>query len=398
MITLKRLKELGTGLNSDKNLKKKYTGDLSDNENPLSHPIMGIERFFVHQNIKNPTPQRIAFVSSLSIAIILALTLGLLHLLSLMEVKWWIPLLMGLLIFLTAYSIFSFYLKQYIYRKVKVIYKSIHKHKLAPVEKKEIVDMRSEIMEEVEKEVEEWAARQEKEIEQLKTWQDYRRKFLGDISHELKTPIFNIQGYLEILLDGGLEDETINKAYLQRAAKNVDRLNTIVEDLEIISRLESGELILDMQVFNLRALTEEVFEDLEIKAQESNIRLVFKSGADQHFMVRADREYIRQVMMNLVTNSIKYGNKGGNTKVSFYDMDKNILVEVADSGIGIPAEHLNHVFDRFYRVDKSRSREQGGSGLGLSIVKHIIEAHKQTINVRSTINVGSTFGFTLGKA
>ncbi|MCB0520758.1 MAG: sensor histidine kinase [Lewinellaceae bacterium] len=360
-------------------------------------PIKDVE-FFSKQNLKNPTPQRIAIFSSLSVAFILTLFWLLLDLVDRRLTNWWMPLVMGTIAFFASYLIFSYYLKQYIYRKIKVIYKSIHQHKLSSTEKKEAVDMRSDIMEEVEKEVEEWAAKQEKEIQQLKTWQDYRRKFLGDISHELKTPIFNIQGYLETLLDGGLEDAGINKTYLQRAAKNVDRLNTIVEDLEIISRLESGELILDMQTFDIKTLTEEVFEDLEIKGAERNIKLAFKPGADQHFRVRADREYIRQVLMNLLNNSIKYGNENGMTKVSFYDMDKNVLVEVADSGIGIPAEHLNHVFDRFYRVDKSRSREQGGSGLGLSIVKHIIEAHKQTINVRSTKNVGSTFGFTLEKS
>ncbi len=375
---------------------------MTGSDSPSTPPSLRLSRAFESfpfiQNIKNPTPQRIALLSALALASILVLVIALLDVSDLAPVNWWLPFLLGAVVFFASYSIFWFFLKQYIYRKIKVIYKNIHRHKLSSAEKKEVVDMHSDIMEEVEKEVEEWATRQDKEIEQLKTWQDYRRKFLGDISHELKTPIFNIQGYLEILLDGGLEDETINRNYLQRAAKNLDRLNTVVEDLETISRLESGELILEMQVFDIRSLTEEVFEDLEIKAAESNIRLLFKPGADDHFQVRADREYIRQVLMNLVSNSIKYGNRDGITKIGFYDMDKHILVEVADSGIGIPAGHLNHVFDRFYRVDKSRSRELGGSGLGLSIVKHIIEAHKQTINVRSAKNVGSTFGFTLSKA
>lgn len=399
MITSKPSKESVTGLNSEELTQQKRAAQNQDqaSQTPVWNSLKGLEPFS-SQRIKNPTPRRITILASTAIAASLVVVLSLLDLSGLMPVPWWLPFISGGVVFLTAYFIFGFYLKTYIYRKIKVIYKSIHQHKLSTTEKKDVVDMRSDIMEEVEKEVEEWAAKQEKEIEQLKTWQEYRRKFLGDISHELKTPIFNIQGYLETLLDGGLEDESINRVYLQRAAKNVDRLNTIVEDLEIISRLESGELILDMQQFDIRALTEEVFEDLEIKAAESNIKLVLKQGADQHFRVRADREYIRQVLMNLVTNSIKYGKVGGVTKIGFYDMDKNILVEVADSGIGIPPEHLNHVFDRFYRVDKSRSREQGGSGLGLSIVKHIVEAHKQTINVRSTKNVGSTFGFTLEKS
>ncbi len=348
--------------------------------------------------LKNPTPQQIAISASLFVSLITTLAFIILFEIHIVQFQWWAILVILGLSFLAAFFTFRFYLKKYIYRKIKVIYKSIHKHKLSTTQKQEEIDMNADIMYEVEKEVEAWADSQEKEIEQLKTWQEYRRKFLGDISHELKTPIFNIQGFLETLLDGGLEDQNVNRNYLTRAAKNVDRLNTIVEDLEIISRLESGRLILDQQVFDIKALVEEVFEDLEFKASQANIALIFKQGANQPFNVIADREYIRQVLINLVSNSIKYGNPNGATKVSFYDMDKNILVEVADSGIGIPEKHLKHVFDRFYRVDKSRSREQGGSGLGLSIVKHIMEAHQQTINVRSTAGLGSTFGFTLQKA
>ncbi|MBI5916538.1 MAG: sensor histidine kinase [Bacteroidetes bacterium] len=397
MTTSKPSKESDTVLNSKARTFSNSTSNGPSRTFPFNI-LPGDLGWFSGQNLKNPTPNRIAILSSLLVALIVAGFWAILNFFRPVAGGMVLSLIIGGVVFVSAYFIFSFYLRQYIYRKIKVIYKSIHRHKLSSTEKKDLVDMRSGIMEEVEKEVEEWASRQEKEIEQLKTWQEYRRKFLGDISHELKTPIFNIQGYLETLLDGGLEDPGINKVYLQRAAKNVDRLNTIVEDLEIISHLESGELILEMQLFDIRALTEEVFEDLEFKAAERKIRLTLKMGADQNFIVRADREYIRQVLINLVNNSIKYGREQGLTKVSFYDMDKNILVEVADSGIGIAAEHLNHVFDRFYRVDKSRSREQGGSGLGLSIVKHIVEAHKQTINVRSAQNVGSTFGFTLEKA
>ena len=354
--------------------------------------------FITGKLIKNPTPQQIAISSALLVSIITCFFIAILCATNLIEFQRWVFFVFGGLSFFAAFFVFRFYLKKYIYRKIKVIYKSIHRQKLSSTQKKDEIDMNADIMQEVEKEVEAWADSQEKEIQQLKTWQEYRRKFLGDISHELKTPIFNIQGFLETLLDGGLEDESINRNYIARAAKNVERLNTIVEDLETISRLESGTLILDMQAFDIKALVGEVFEDLEFKANEAHINLIFKQGADKSYQVVADREYIRQVLMNLLNNSIKYGNKNGTTKVSFYDMDKNILLEVADSGIGIPEKHLKHVFDRFYRVDKSRSREQGGSGLGLSIVKHIMEAHQQTINVRSTIGLGSTFGFTLEKA
>ncbi len=348
--------------------------------------------------IKNPTPQQIAIFATLLITAGASVVMLLLALLNEYWHTGWVIATGVLLIFVLTYFITIYYLKKYIYRKIKVIYKTIHRHKVSPEEKNTTIDIHSNIIEDVEKEVAEWVDTQRKELDKYKTWAEYRRKFVGDISHELKTPIFNIQGYIDTLIDGGLEDVRINRPYLEKAARNVERLNTIVEDLEAISRLESGELILEMQTFDIKKLVEEVFEEMEIKARESNISLHFKDGAAQNYKVRADRESIRQVLINLVNNSIKYGNAQGVTKVGFYDMDRYILVEVADNGIGIPKKHLNHVFDRFYRVDKSRSRHRGGSGLGLAIVKHIIEAHKQTINVRSTPNLGSTFGFTLEKS
>lgn len=348
--------------------------------------------------LKNSTPKQIAIFVALLITGGGVATFGLLWWITQAFAWNWLWLLYPIILFSLSYGITIYYLKNYIYRKVKLIYKTIHQHKVAPQDKMSSVDISSNIIEEVEKEVSDWAAAQEAEIAKYKSWAEYRRKFVGDISHELKTPIFNIQGYLHTLLDGGLEDNQINKKFLKKAAKNVERLYTIVEDLTAISRMESGDLLLEMQVFDLKELALEVFEDLEFKAHENQLELAFKGGADQHFKVRADRESIRQVLMNLVDNSIKYGNPGGSTKLGFYDMDKYILVEVADNGIGIPQEHVPHVFDRFYRVDKSRSRDRGGSGLGLAIVKHIIEAHKQTINVRSTKKLGSTFGFTLEKA
>ncbi len=347
---------------------------------------------------KNPTPQQIALLASLSIS---ACALGTYFLLIFptSAVPSWISItLWTLILLLCIYFITIFFLKKYIYRKIKVIYKTIHSHKISTQEKPKTMDITANIIDEVEREVNEWAVDQERELKKYKSWAEYRRKFVGDISHELKTPIFNIEGYLHSLLDGGLEDGQVNRSFLEKAAVNLQRLNTIVEDLEAISRLESGELILDMQIFDIRELTQEVFDDMEIKARNRNVILEFKDGASAGYRVKADRENIRQVLMNLVHNSIKYGKPGGLTKVGFYDMDKHILVEVADNGIGIPKDHLKHVFDRFYRVDKSRSRSRGGSGLGLSIVKHIMEAHNQTINVRSTPNLGSTFGFTLEKA
>lgn len=349
--------------------------------------------------LKNPTPQQIARLVALYATLIsVAAWLLLEWVMWQSGLHWSIGMiLIAAVVFSAAYLTNIFYLRKYIYRKIKLIYKTIHQHKVSPQNKVKSVDIRTSIIDEMEKQVSEWAEQQKEELNKYKAWAEYRRNFVGDISHELKTPIFNIQGYLHTLLDGALEDPAVNKNFLKKAANNLERLHTIVEDLEAISRLESGELILEIQSFDIQELVQEVFEDLEIKAAQRNITLEFKDGAAQNFKVQADRESIRQVLTNLISNSIKYGKEDGRTRVGFYDMDKNILIEVADNGLGIPKKHINHVFDRFYRVDKSRSRERGGSGLGLSIVKHTIEAHKQTINVRSTPGLGSTFGFTLQK-
>ena len=347
---------------------------------------------------KNLTPRQIAIFSALFISLVFAILLLPLYFLDKTSSFTKIDILYFLLLITIAYLVNLFFLKKYIYRKVKLIYKNIHQFKLDPSQKSKTIDIDDHIIEDVEQDVSFWATSQKNEIEQLKTLENYRREFLGNVSHELKTPIFNIQGYVHTLLDGGLYDEKINKKYLGRAAKNVDRLITIVDDLETISKLESGKLILDIQKFDIKELVKEVYESHELVAKQKGIELIFKEGAGQSFLVSADKQYIRQVLDNLILNSIKYGKDEGVTKVSFYDMDKFILVEVSDNGIGIEEEHIKHVFDRFYRVDKSRSREEGGSGLGLSIVKHILEAHNQTINLRSTPGLGSTFGFTLEKA
>lgn len=348
--------------------------------------------------LKNPTPRQIALFISMFITVFSFTILLLLSSFSRIYFPYLAYWLWLVVVFLVTYLVTIYYLERYIYRKIKVIYKTIREEKLLPQDKSSTINVNTNIIEDVEREVTEWADNQQREIDKYKAWAEYRRQFLGDISHELKTPIFNIQGYLHTLLDGGLDDDEININYLQKAAKNVERLNTIVEDLESIARLESEELILEIQTFDIKKLAEEVFEDYEMKAAERKIRLEFKDGAAQNYKVRADRESIRQVIANLINNSIKYGNLKGKTKVGFYDMDKYILVEVADNGIGISKEHLKHIFDRFYRVDKHRSRDQGGSGLGLAIVKHTLDAHKQTVHVRSTPTIGSTFGFTLEKA
>ncbi len=346
---------------------------------------------------KNITPRQIALYSSFIITIIFGLSIAIFKAIG---SSWLILAMMIPIFFIAVYSVIIYGLKEYIYRKIKLIYKNIRRYKLTRKEKDQLnfLDLNSDIVGEVEKEVTQWADKQNEEIESLKSLETYRREFLGNISHELKTPLFSIEGYIHTLLDGGLYDDKINRNYLSRAAKNAERLHAIVQDLESISRLESGTLEMNMEVFDIKDLAVEVLQDAEMVAKQNKTKLLEKSDADQSFKVKADREAIRQVLSNLVINSIKYGRKKGTTRVGYYDMENYILVEVADDGIGIQEKHLSHLFDRFYRVEKSRTRGQGGSGLGLSIVKHIIEAHNQTINVRSTPDLGSTFGFTLEKA
>lgn len=301
------------------------------------------------------------------------------------------------LIFAITYGVILFIIVKFLYRRIKVIYKLINNSRISDRKIDGLLAAHERVFEKVEEDIKDWILNRDNELKDLETLENYRRNYIGNVSHELKTPIFNVQGYIHTLLDGALYDEEINQSYLLKAARNISRLQTIVEDLDSISRLESGELILDLQVLDIKKLVEEVFDELELHAQSKNINLVFKDGAKNGFQVFADKESIRQVLINLIMNSIKYGNIGGKTKVGFYDLDNRILVEVSDNGIGMEEHHLKHVFDRFYRVDKSRSRNVGGSGLGLSIVKHILEAHKQTINVRSNVGEGTTFGFTLKK-
>lgn len=299
---------------------------------------------------------------------------------------------------LVGYFFIKYVLDQFIFRKIKLIYKIISKTKSGRSSNVSVDNLlRASSLDKVNKEVSRWAIETEQEIKSLKKLESYRRNYVGNISHELKTPIFTIQGYLHTLLDGGMYDESVNRKYLERAAANIERLQNIVDDLEVINKLESGGVAFDISNFDIKELAIEVFRDLELIAKKANIELNFKDGAKSPFIVKADRESIRQVLVNLITNSIKYGKEEGYTYISFYDMADKVLVEISDNGIGIDENHLSHLFDRFYRVDPSRSRSQGGSGLGLSIVKHIVEGHEQNINVRSSTGIGSTFGFTLQK-
>lgn len=346
---------------------------------------------------KNITPQKLTIFISALVSFFNVIIVALYFLLSHTALDYILYLFFFVISFSISYVIIQYLIKRYIYQRIKPIYKVIRKSKLDKKAKIRAEDFNSNFLENLDIEVSEWANAAQEEIATLKSLEEYRKSYVGNISHELKTPLFSIQGYIHTILED-VEDEETRDQFLKRAAVNVDRLITIVQDLDSITKLDSDAAPLDIQAFNMKELSQEVIEDLELQARQKEVKVDFKDGASSAFFVKGDRENIRQVLSNLVLNSIKYGKIKGKTKISFYDLDKYVLIEVSDDGIGVEKKHLAHLFDRFYRVDKSRSRTDGGSGLGLSIVKHIIEAHGQDVNVRSTVGEGTTFGFTLTKA
>lgn len=310
----------------------------------------------------------------------------------------WHALALFVVTFAVSYLLIYNSLQIFIYRKIKLIYKSIHSLKLGRDDGRVFGDhMSDNPVEDVEKEVDDWAKAKRREIETLREMEKFRREFLANVSHELKTPLFTLQGYIHTLLEGAIDDPEVNKKFLEKAANSLERLTGLVDDLDEISMVEKGDVSLVPDSFDINKLVKEVFDAIEIKAHKKNIQLSIKKGCDHSFYVFADKERIRQVLTNLIDNSVKYGREGGETVVGFYDMDENILTEVSDNGIGISEEHLPRLFERFFRVDKHRSREAGGTGLGLAIVKHLVETHRGTLNVRSTPGIGTTFGFTLKK-
>lgn len=301
------------------------------------------------------------------------------------------------LTFIVAYFLYLYTLQNFIYRKIKLIYKFIYQTKASKREdffNKNILPLKT--IEEVSEDVEKWASQKKEELENLRRNEAFRKEFLLNLSHELKTPIFAVQGYIHTLLDGAIDDPQVNKVFLKNATKNIDRLCRLIDDLDEISKLESGEMTINKEQFVIQDLIRDVFDTLSIKAKQKDIKFSIKKGCEAPVHVYADKEKIRQVLINLIENSVKYGKPDGQTIASVYNMDgKRALVEISDTGIGMAEEHLPRVFERFYRTDRARSRDIGGTGLGLAIVKHIVEAHDQTINVRSKVEVGSTFGFTL---
>ncbi|CAM4259561.1 two-component system, OmpR family, phosphate regulon sensor histidine kinase PhoR [Pedobacter westerhofensis] len=300
--------------------------------------------------------------------------------------------------FATSFILFYYLLEKYIYSKIKLIYKLIHNLKLGKDLKDALGEyVSSDPINDVEQEVKEWAGAKKNEIDVLKKQEQFRREFLSNVSHEFKTPLFAIQGYIETLQDCLLDDPEMAVKFLQKAEKNVERLSYLINDLDSISKLESGEIPIDYQKFDFVLLAKEVMEGLEDKAKKREISLSFKEKYMHPAFVRADREKIRQVMINLISNSVKYGKEHGSTAIKIFELHDQYLIEVTDDGIGIDEKHLARLFERFYRIDSHRSREVGGTGLGLAIVKHILEAHEQIISVRSTLQIGTTFAFTLEK-
>jgi two-component system phosphate regulon sensor histidine kinase PhoR len=340
---------------------------------------------------KNLSPKELSAFTALALSIPISLGFFLLH-------KNWITGLVSfVLIFFGSYFLILSIIQNFIYRKIKLIYKFIHQTKASKKEEmyyKYILPKKG--IDDVREDVEAWAEQRSREIESLKQNETFRKEFLQNLSHEFKTPVFAIQGYVDTLLQGAMDNPETNKRFLEKTARNTERLVTLLKDLDEISKLERGELKIHKQYFVIQDLIKEVFESLFWKAEQQNISFSFKKGCEQPLTVFADKEKIRQVLGNLVDNSIKYGRHGGTVVASMYNTDdKNILIEISDDGMGINEKYIDRVFERFFRTSEGRGRDVMGSGLGLSICKHIVEAHGHTIHVRSKENVGTTIGFTL---
>ncbi len=299
-----------------------------------------------------------------------------------------------LVIYIFAFLVLQYRVERFIYRRVKKIYDDV-----SLLESSSFINQPiTTDMETLTREVKKFATDKKLEIEMLQIREAYRREFLGNVSHELKTPLFTVQGYLSTLVDGAMDDKMVRKKYLKRAEKGVERLIYIVEDLDMITKLESGDLNLEFSDFDIVELIQNVFDLLEMKADKKKIKLSFENRYIQPIFVHADKDRIQQVLENLIVNSIKYGKEGGSTELSVVNLTKkNILIRVTDDGEGIEKQNIPRLFERFYRVDKSGSRSEGGSGLGLAIVKHIVEAHKEKIYVESEFGIGSEFSFTIEK-
>jgi two-component system, OmpR family, phosphate regulon sensor histidine kinase PhoR len=342
-------------------------------------------------NTQNLSPKQLSAIAAIAISALVATGIFFL------TPNWKYGLGSFIIVFAFSYFIIQLALETFINRKIKLIYKFIHQTKATRKEEvyfKYILPKKN--ISEVREDVEKWGNRQIEEIEMLRKNEAFRKEFLQNLSHEFKTPIFAIQGYVDTLLNGAMDDLKVKKRFLENTERNVERLVNLVNDLDEISKLESGEQLLLKQNFVIQDLIREVFESLSITMQDKHLRTGIKKGCEYPISVFADKEKIRMVLLNLVENASKYGKQNGSITASVYNTDgKHVLVEITDDGIGIEEEHLQRIFERFYRTDSARSRDKGGTGLGLAICKHIIEAHGQAIHVRSTPDVGTSIGFTL---
>lgn len=343
---------------------------------------------------------KFSLISSLLIAVLILLltvgfTLTLTQIPIFSTVNIIVLVICALIIFTSVFLLLNYRIEKFMYNEIKQLYQDLEPEFSGELNDILITDNIDSLLENVK----ELALRRSIELDSLKDQASYRREFLGNISHELKTPLFTVQGYILTLLDGALKDSSVNKKYLERANKGVERLTYIVKDLDLLTKLEKEDTNLEMEDFDILELIQSVFELLEMQAAKSNIKLEFDQKYETPVTVNADRERVQQVLTNLIMNSIKYGKKKGTTELSVQPIyDNKIIVRVRDNGEGIEDEHLPRLFERFYRVDKSGNRRRGGSGLGLAIVKHIIEAHKEKIFVESQAEIGSEFSFTLEKA
>lgn len=340
---------------------------------------------------KNLSPYQLSLYTAGILSVPITLGYYLLH------PEWWVALIVLVIVFSGSFLLIKFTLERFIFRKIKLIYKFIYQTKASKREEtyyKYILPQKG--IDEVRQDVEKWATQQKEEIEILRSNEAYRKEFLQNLAHEIKTPIFAIQGYVDTLLDGAMDNPELCKKFLKNAARNVERMVTLASDLDEITKLESGEQQLAKTYFNIQDLIREIYESLSIKTNRKNIKCTIKKGCEQPVIVFADKEKIKQVIINIVSNSTKYGKENGHIVASIYRTDgKHVLIEISDDGVGIAEEHLPRIFERFYRTDRGRSRDVGGTGLGLAICKHIIEAHGQTIHARSKPDIGTTIGFTL---
>ncbi len=338
------------------------------------------------------TPNRISIIIGTFAALLLVLLEVFLAWLGLYKWSYSIVFVSASVGFIFVYIISYLLLNKLLINKIFPLYKIISEPKNEQSFKKSL-----NILKKANVDVANWVVQKNQEIDRLKKNEKFRREFLSNVSHELKTPLFSIQGYITTLLEGGLEDESINRKFLEKADKNINRMISIIQDLETISKIENNEIELHYENFEITSLIKEIFEMLETKAAKRGIKL-FLINPSKPYFVHADRQRIADVLYNLVLNSINYGKDNGHTTIYIHDLNEKILVEVSDNGIGIEEKYLERIFERFFRIDKSRSRDSGGTGLGLSIVKHILESHQQNIYVKSTYGVGSSFSFTLNKA